>query len=57
MTLIAHINSAGIGMDNGQAGIVASQTPPQIPPLLPIQRATVQSFEGGLLLLRHILLL
>jgi hypothetical protein len=34
VALIAHINSAGIGMDNGQAGIVASQTPSQVLPLL-----------------------
>ena len=57
MALIAYVYSAGIGMDNRQAGIITGQTPPQISPLLPIHRATTQSFERGLLLLRHSVLL
>jgi hypothetical protein len=57
MAIIAYVYSAGIGMDNSQAGIITGQKPPQISPLLPIHRATTQSFERGLLLLRHSVLL
>src|SRR6516162_6995292 len=53
MTLITHINPAGIRMNNRQARIVGGQTAPQIPTLLRIHRTTVQSLECGLLLLRH----
>jgi hypothetical protein len=37
MGLIAHVNTAGIGMNDRQPGIVASQAPRQIPTLIPIQ--------------------
>jgi hypothetical protein len=57
MALIACVYSGGIGMDNRQAEIITGQTPPEISPLLPIHRATTQSFERGLLLLRHSVLL
>jgi hypothetical protein len=36
VTLITYINTAGIAMYNGRPGIVAGQTPPQIPALFPI---------------------
>jgi hypothetical protein len=57
VTLIAHVNPAGIRMDNRQARIVVSQTPSQISPLLPIHRTAAQSLERRLLLLRHVKLL
>ena len=36
MTLVPHVDPAGIGMDDSQARIIASQTPPQISPLLTV---------------------
>ena len=40
VTLIAYVNTTGIGMNNAQAGIAGSHPAAQIPPLRPVQPAT-----------------
>jgi len=47
VTLIAHVNPAGIGMNDRQSGVVAGQAPRQTPTLIPIQLPRAQSLEVG----------
>jgi hypothetical protein len=57
VTFVTHINTAGIGMYDRETGIVASQTPSQIPALLPVHLTAVQPLEGGSFSLCHGILL
>jgi hypothetical protein len=51
----AGVDAPGVGMNYRQAGIGASQAPPQIPSLLPIM-TTAQPLENRFYTLRHVIL-
>jgi hypothetical protein len=53
VALIAHVNSGNMAMHNLQAGIVRGEPAHDLFPLFSIQRAILQTFEGGLFTLCH----
>ena len=54
VTLITHVNSPGIGMDDSQTRIIGNQPPPQFPTLLAVQPTIGQPLECRFLMFGHI---